>query len=63
MTKKQLEEQLDDVGDTVAELLNPQLSREEIVGKLVELNDTLNPEDDEDIEDEDLDDFEDDDDE
>lgn len=48
MTKKELELQLDDVGDSVARMLDPQLTREQVVGQLADLNDTLNGEEEED---------------
>ena len=59
-SKADLEAALDQVVDTLDEVLDPRLTREEVVEKLSDLRDQLAPDDDEDDED-DEDDGEDDD--
>lgn len=47
VTKKELQDMLDSVADSISEMLDPALTREQIVGKLQELDDMLNADDDE----------------
>lgn len=60
-TKAELQETLDDLGERVSALLDPALSREDVVKGVQEMDEILNgSEDDEDDEDEDEDEDEDD---
>ena len=47
-SKRQLQDTLDQVGSKISELLNPALSREDIILSLQDLDDLVNGSDDED---------------
>jgi len=55
-TKKELENLLNDVGDKLQEMLDPALTREDLVTLVQELDSQINGDDDEDDEDQDEDD-------
>lgn len=52
-TKKELQETLDDISDRVSDLLDPSLSREDVVKGLQEIDEILSGDDDEDEEEDD----------
>jgi hypothetical protein len=51
-TKKELQDTLDEVGSRISDMLDPALSREQLVEQLQELDEMLNGSDDDDSEDE-----------